>query len=422
MITVWKRRSSAPSFSMYLRYSLRVEAPTHWSSPRASAGLSMFEASIAPSAAPAPTRVCNSSMNRITPVACDVSLTIALSRSSNWPRYLVPAITAAISSASTRCFFRLSGTSPRSMAWASPSTIAVLPTPGSPMSTGLFFLRRESTSIMRSISASRPMVGSSLPWLASCVRSRQKWSSAGVLDFRSPLVPVLAGSVTEAAVDVPPAGMSVPSSLSVTVRAPSRPIPASPRTLAARALVLSEEAEQQMFRAHVAVVEFLRLGHRVLEHFFRARRIGQLPDGRGALPRADVRFDKLIQLFEVGGQVGEHRRGDALAFPNQAEQDVFRAHVVVFEADGLFARHGEHFPNPVREVVVHSAPHVASTVVSRPCQVGCLTARGAKAGSRRGLPRLLERTARGTHPHPFHRAGGAPHAQGARSGRGSSCG
>src|SRR5690606_40873561 len=59
-ITVWKRRSSAPSFSMYLRYSFSVEAPTHWSSPRASAGFSMFEASIAPSAAPAPTSVCSS--------------------------------------------------------------------------------------------------------------------------------------------------------------------------------------------------------------------------------------------------------------------------------------------------------------------------------------------------------------------------
>src|SRR6201997_3241945 len=51
---------------MYFRYSLRVAAPTHCSSPRLSAGLIMFEASMAPSAAPAPTIVCNSSMERIT--------------------------------------------------------------------------------------------------------------------------------------------------------------------------------------------------------------------------------------------------------------------------------------------------------------------------------------------------------------------
>ena len=36
---VWNRRSRAPSFSMYLRYSSSVVAPMHWISPRESAGL-----------------------------------------------------------------------------------------------------------------------------------------------------------------------------------------------------------------------------------------------------------------------------------------------------------------------------------------------------------------------------------------------
>src|SRR5439155_560710 len=45
---VWKRRSSAASFSIYLRYSFIVVAPTHCNSPRLSAGLIIFEASIAP--------------------------------------------------------------------------------------------------------------------------------------------------------------------------------------------------------------------------------------------------------------------------------------------------------------------------------------------------------------------------------------
>ena len=63
--TGWKRRSSAASFSMCLRYSSSVVAPMVCSSPRASIGLSMLEASIAPSAAPAPTTVCSSSMNRM---------------------------------------------------------------------------------------------------------------------------------------------------------------------------------------------------------------------------------------------------------------------------------------------------------------------------------------------------------------------
>ena len=49
------------------------------------------------------------------------------------------------------------------MRWASPSTTAVLPTPGSPISTGLFLVRRDSTWTTRRISVSRPMTGSILP-------------------------------------------------------------------------------------------------------------------------------------------------------------------------------------------------------------------------------------------------------------------
>ena len=64
-ITGWKRRSSAASFSTCWRYSLRVVAPMQWSSPRASIGFKRFPASTAPSAAPAPTTVWSSSMNRM---------------------------------------------------------------------------------------------------------------------------------------------------------------------------------------------------------------------------------------------------------------------------------------------------------------------------------------------------------------------
>ena len=91
------------------------------------------------------------------------SLSTALSRSSNSPRYFAPAISAPMSSETIRLFFKPSGTSPRTMRCASPSTIAVLPTPGSPISTGLFLVRRESTWTTRRISSSRPMTGSSLP-------------------------------------------------------------------------------------------------------------------------------------------------------------------------------------------------------------------------------------------------------------------
>src|SRR5438105_1309379 len=163
---------------MCLRYSSSVVAPTQRSSPRASIGLSRLAASTAPWAAPAPTTVCSSSMNRITvPCASATSLSTLLRRSSNSPLYAAPAITAPMSSAITRRSRSDSGTSVDTMRCASPSTIAVLPTPGSPISTGLFFVRRESTWITRRISSSRPITGSSLPSAAAAVRPRPKRSS-----------------------------------------------------------------------------------------------------------------------------------------------------------------------------------------------------------------------------------------------------
>ncbi len=184
----WNRRSSAASFSMYLRYSSSVVAPTQCSSPRASAGLSMLPASIAPSALPAPTMVCSSSMNTMVwPSSLARSFNTFFSRSSNSPRNLAPASSAAMSSDNTRLPLSDSGTSPATMRCARPSTIAVLPTPGSPISTGLFLVRRCSTWIARRISSSRPITGSSLPKRARSVRSMQyflsdsRWSSASAL-------------------------------------------------------------------------------------------------------------------------------------------------------------------------------------------------------------------------------------------------
>ncbi len=71
-----------------------------------------------------------------------------------------------------------SGTSPLLIRWARPSTMAVLPTPGSPTRTGLFLVFLDRIWMTRLISASRPMTGSSLPLAASSTRSRPYLASA----------------------------------------------------------------------------------------------------------------------------------------------------------------------------------------------------------------------------------------------------
>ncbi len=158
---------------MYLRYSSKVVAPMQCNSPRAKAGLSILPASIAPSPLPAPTMVWISSIKTIVwPSSLATSLKTDFRRSSNSPRYFAPANNKAISNTSTRLFLRVSGTSPFTMRCAKPSTIAVLPTPGSPINTGLFLPRRCKIWMVRRISSSRPITGSSLPMRARSVKSR----------------------------------------------------------------------------------------------------------------------------------------------------------------------------------------------------------------------------------------------------------
>mmetsp|Transcript_7851 Transcript_7851/g.22404 ORF Transcript_7851/g.22404 Transcript_7851/m.22404 type:complete len:257 (+) Transcript_7851:1830-2600(+) len=201
--TGWKRRSRAGSFSMCFRYSSRVVAPMHWSSPRASAGLRMLAASMAPSAAPAPMRVCTSSIMRMMSSFCLISSMSFFRRSSNSPRYLVPATSRPMSRVTT-CFpSMVSGTSPLAMRWARPSATAVLPTPGSPIRQGLFFVRRPRIWVTRSISLARPTHGSSRPSSADLVRLVPYSSRVGILLEPAPDWPLAPAPAPTASWDSP---------------------------------------------------------------------------------------------------------------------------------------------------------------------------------------------------------------------------
>ena len=140
-----------------------------------------------------------------------------------------------MSSAQTRFPFSDSGTSPATMRCASPSTIAVLPTPGSPIRTGLFFVRRESTWITRRISSSRPMTGSSFPLSAASVRSRPNFESAWY----------------------------VPSGSDEVTRRPAVTSAIFAKQLVARHDV---EREQEVLRRDVLVLHPLRLVEGAVEH------------------------------------------------------------------------------------------------------------------------------------------------------------
>ena len=135
-------------------------------------GFNRLPASGEPSLLPKPTTVCSSSINKIIcPSEAVTSRRTALRRSSNSPRNFAPAISAPISNAINRRFCSEVGTSLLAIRKANPSAMAVFPTPGSPISTGLFFLRRLRTWMVRRISSSRPITGSIFPWRALSTKS-----------------------------------------------------------------------------------------------------------------------------------------------------------------------------------------------------------------------------------------------------------
>ena len=143
----------------------------HWISPLARAGFSILAASRLPWPPPAPTMVWNSSMKSMMSGSLLTVLIMSLTLFSKSPRYLVPATTEAMSREMMRFLARTGDIDPSAILRAMPSTIADLPTPGSPISIGLFFFLRPRISITLEISLSRPTTGSSLPSAAALVKS-----------------------------------------------------------------------------------------------------------------------------------------------------------------------------------------------------------------------------------------------------------
>ena len=178
IFTSWNLRARAGSFSKYLRYSDQVVAARVRSSPRASAGLRRLAASPWPAEPPAPMSVCASSMNSIVGVGLFLIASITFFRRfSNSPLTDAPAWRSPRSRPHKSTLRKWSGTSLLAIRKASPSTMAVFPTPASPTRMGLFFLRRLRMSSACRISLSRPKIGSILPSRANWVKFVQNWVS-----------------------------------------------------------------------------------------------------------------------------------------------------------------------------------------------------------------------------------------------------
>ena len=227
--------SSAESFSIYFLYSSIVVVPISWISPLASIGFKIFAASIAPSAEPAPTIVWISSINKIIFPAFFTSARAFFILSSKSPLYLAPATIPEISMLKTSLSLNISGTSPIAIFSANPSTIAVFPTPDSPIKHGLFLVLLDKICITLCISSFLPITGSNFPSNAFFVKSSPNWFKVGLFDFEafffvSFLLPVAAStSLTTPTISLYIFGISTfkSSKILTAILSPSRSIPIS---------------------------------------------------------------------------------------------------------------------------------------------------------------------------------------------------
>ena len=262
---------------------------------------------------------------------------IFLSRSSNSPRYLVPATSEPMSRVSTRLLSSVSGTSPATIRWARPSAMAVLPTPGSPIRAGLFFVRLERIWMTRSISFSLPMTGSSFPARAASVRLMPSWSTVGVL---------LARFVSGRRAGGRALGQDADDLVADLVEIDAQRL----QDAGGDPLALADEAEQQVLRADVVVAEAARLVDGQLDDPLGARRQPDLADDR-PIAAPDDELDRGPDLGQLDVHVLEDARGDALALADEAEEQMLRADVVVVEPLRLVLSQGQDLARAIRELV-----------------------------------------------------------------------
>ena len=233
--------------------------------------------------------------------------------------------------------------------------MAVLPTPGSPMSTGLFFGRRDED----------------LHHALDLLRAA---------DDRVELL--LARELREVAAELVEherAGRGVLALRRRRGRPPGRPSRTAAGTLVAGeqlddllahagevgaelhehlggdALALADEAEEDVLGADVVVAELERLAQRQLEDLLGARREGDVA-GRRRAALADDLLDLAAHGLERDAERLEGLGGDAFALVDEPEQDVLGADVVVVEEPSFLLRQHDDPSGPVGEAFEQGEP------------------------------------------------------------------
>ena len=239
---------------------------------------------------------------------------------------------------------------PCAISCARPSTMAVLPTPASPSSTGLFFVRRQRIWMTRSISffAADDRIHVALArdfrQVAAKRLERGRFDFALFLRRRGFLAAASAGMD-----DSSPVKFGIQFLQNFLARLLDVHVEIF-QNLRGHAVAFAQQAEQNVFRADVSVIERLGLLRREREHFFHARRVGNVADHLLVRAGADLFLDFHADGFEVEAHFLQDIHGHALAQFDQAEQKMLGAEEIVVEPVGFLARQREHLLRARRKI------------------------------------------------------------------------
>ena len=217
--------------------------------------------------------------------------------------------------------------------------MAVLPTPGSPMSTALFFVRRQSTCWTRSISMWRPTSGSSWFFIAASVRSRLNSASSGVSFTRVSVVFSL-------------------SSATMSSRTVLSRIPFSMQDGRRDRTLFAQDPEQQVLGADVVVQQPIGFFGRELQDALGFGAEGDLDRGRDLLAEHRAPFDFLADAFERQMRARKDPARQPLALADQSQQEVLGLNGDAAELAGFVAREEEHAPRSFRVAFEHPVTYV----------------------------------------------------------------
>ena len=119
------------------------------------------------------------------------------------------------------------------------------------------------------------------------------------------------------------------------------------------AFTLTDQAEQDVLRADVGVVDLERLAHRELQHLLGARGEGNVSGG-SLLALTDDLLHLLADGLERDAERLQSLRCDAFTLMDQPEQEVLGTDVVVVEHARLVLGEDNHSPGAVGEPVEHA--------------------------------------------------------------------